>query len=445
MRRVLTIAGSDSGGGAGIQADVRTISALGAHPLTAVTALTAQNTVGVQGIHEAPPEFVEAQLEAVLSDIGCDAAKTGMLASSEIIRVVAACVRRHSVEPLVVDPVMVATSGDRLLSEDAREVLVSELLPLATVITPNIPELEALTEMRINDPEDILTAASLLRALGPEYVLVKGGHLNGAAIDVLFDGDDLHTFEAERIGSGTPHGSGCVFSAAIATYLAQGCPVDESVRLAKEFVTTAIRAAEPIGAGPAPTNPHGWIAEHLETPEILEALDAAAAELIEARLGALVPEVRSNLGYARARAATVWDVAAFPGRITESGDEVLIPAGPEFGASSHIARVILTAMRHDPSLRSAMNIRYSPKAVAACRRVGLRVGGFRREDEPAEVREREGSSLEWGTDMALREAGGALDVIYDEGGIGKEPMIRILGESPAEVVARVLRIAEAIS
>jgi hydroxymethylpyrimidine/phosphomethylpyrimidine kinase len=254
VHRVLTIAGSDSGGGAGIQADLKTITALGGFGMSVITALTAQNTLGVAGIHEVPADFVAMQFDAVASDIGIDAAKTGMLASSEIMRLVAAKVRQYGIEKLVVDPVMVAKGGARLIREDAVETLIKELIPLACVVTPNIPEAEVLSGMPIAGPEDMRTAAAIISKLGARYVVIKGGHLSGAATDILYDGRRYYEFSAERIATGDTHGTGCTFSAAIATGLAGGKSVHDAVDAAKKYIQEAIRYAWRIGGGHGPTN-----------------------------------------------------------------------------------------------------------------------------------------------------------------------------------------------
>ncbi len=247
--RVLTVAGSDSGGGAGIQADLKTFSAYRVFGMSVLTAITAQNSIGVQGVETLPPAFVSAQLEAVLSDFGADAAKCGMLATAGIIRAVAAKLEEHGVEKLVVDPLLVATSGDPLLEPDAREALIGELLPLALVVTPNLHEAGALAEMAVATREDMEEAARRIAKLGPRNVLVKGGHLKGDAVDLLFNGREFTAFSAPRIDSANTHGTGCTFSAAIAAGLAKGRPLPEAVRDAKAYVTRAIREGFSPGRG----------------------------------------------------------------------------------------------------------------------------------------------------------------------------------------------------
>jgi hydroxymethylpyrimidine/phosphomethylpyrimidine kinase len=247
--RALTIAGSDSGGGAGIQADLKTFSAFRVFGMSAITAVTAQNSVGVQAVEDLPPSFVAAQLRSVLSDFGADAAKCGMLSTAPIIEAVAATLTEHTVTKLVVDPVMVAKSGDPLLRPDARQSLVARILPLALVVTPNLPEAEALADMRVETRADMEEAARRILALGPRYVLVKGGHLKGEALDLLWNGRAFTAFSVPRVESPNTHGTGCTFSAAITAGLARGQALADAIREAKAYVTAAIREGFTLGRG----------------------------------------------------------------------------------------------------------------------------------------------------------------------------------------------------
>jgi hydroxymethylpyrimidine/phosphomethylpyrimidine kinase len=253
MKTVMTIAGSDSGGGAGIQADLKTFAALGVYGTSVIIAVTAQNTLGVTAVHEIPPEVVAAQIDAVVADIGADAVKTGMLASAPIIQVVAAKVREHRLPNLVVDPVMVAKSGDPLLRQEAVTVLRDLLLPLATVVTPNLPEAEILVGRSLQDGDDVRRAAREIVALGPRAVVMKGGHGGGdVVVDVLFDGANFREYTAPRIDTSSTHGTGCTFASAIAAGLARGLSIEEAVAQAKEYVTAALRNAQAIGGGHGP-------------------------------------------------------------------------------------------------------------------------------------------------------------------------------------------------
>jgi hydroxymethylpyrimidine/phosphomethylpyrimidine kinase len=258
----LTIAGSDSGGGAGIQADLKTFAALGCYGMSVITALTAQNTVAVTGIHPVPPEFIEQQIDAVMSDIGADAVKIGMLHSSGVIQAVAGRLRQHGARNIVVDPVMVAKSGDRLLQPEAVAALRSVLLPMATVITPNLPEAAVLLERPVIEVEQMREACAGLASLGPQAVLLKGGHLQGTqSPDLLYvrAGESLSVLQAERIETGNIHGTGCTLSSAIAAYLARGYPISEAVAKAKDYITQALKAGAEyrLGHGHGPVH-HFW-------------------------------------------------------------------------------------------------------------------------------------------------------------------------------------------
>jgi hydroxymethylpyrimidine/phosphomethylpyrimidine kinase len=247
--KALTIAGSDSGGGAGIQADLKTFSAFRVFGMSVLTAVTAQNSLGVQGVENLPPAFVAQQLRSVLEDFGADAAKCGMLSTAPIIEAVATELTSHRIEKLVVDPVMVAKSGDQLLQPEARAALADRILPLALLVTPNLPEAEVLAGIRVAEPEDMEEAARRIHLMGPRYVLVKGGHLKGDATDLLWNGRDFTRFSTPRIDSQNTHGTGCTFSAAIAAGLARGQALGDAIRSAKAYVTRAIREGFQAGRG----------------------------------------------------------------------------------------------------------------------------------------------------------------------------------------------------
>ncbi|KHO27803.1 phosphomethylpyrimidine kinase [Mycolicibacterium setense] len=257
--RVMTIAGSDSGGGAGIQADMRTFAMLGLHGCVAVTAVTVQNSVGVKGFHEIPLDIVSDQMRAVVTDIGIQAAKTGMLASAEIISTIAETWRAEGLAsnvPLVVDPVCASMHGDALLHHSALDALRTELFPLATLVTPNLDEVRLLVDIEVVDAASQRDAARALHALGPQWALVKGGHLRSSADspDLLFDGTDFHEFQAPRVDTGDDHGAGDTLAAATACALAHGYSVPDAVKFGKAWVTECIRAAYPLGHGHGPVN-----------------------------------------------------------------------------------------------------------------------------------------------------------------------------------------------
>lgn len=257
MHKSLTIAGSDSSGGAGIQADLKTMTVLGVYGMSAITALTAQNTTGVQSIFEVTPKFLEDELDSVFTDIFPDSVKIGMVSNADLIRVISKKLREHNAKNIVVDTVMVSTSGSKLMADGAKDALLSELFKVADIITPNIPEAEALTGQSIKSKDDMLEAAKKIGEFFEGYILLKGGHSTDDADDLLYKNSEKIWIKGERIENPNTHGTGCTLSSAIASYLAMGHDVPESVHLAKEFITGAISAKLDLGKGRGPLN-HMW-------------------------------------------------------------------------------------------------------------------------------------------------------------------------------------------
>lgn len=264
IARALTIAGSDSGGGAGIEADLKTFTALGVYGMAAVTSITAQNTCGVHSVYDLPAQMVIDQIDAVAEDIGVDAAKTGMLSNAEIIEGVCESITRNQLNQVVVDPVMIAKSGDPLLQPEAIKTFINKMIPLAYLITPNIPEAEKLTGQKISSPTDVNRVVKQIADLGAKNVLLKGGHMGGKhAVDWLYDGENLTEFTAPRINTPNTHGTGCTLSAAITSFLAKGINLYDAVRSAKNYLTVAIRHSFNLGKGVGPLN-HFWVFSELE-------------------------------------------------------------------------------------------------------------------------------------------------------------------------------------
>jgi len=254
MKIALTIAGSDSGGGAGIQADLKTFAAHGVFGMSVITAITAQNTLGVLAVQDIRPDIIAKQIEAIFEDMGADAVKVGMVSQPETIRTIAAGLRKYAVPLIVIDPVMVSKSGCHLLQPEAEAVLVTDLLPLATVVTPNIPEAEAILQRKISTLEDMEQAARDIFLLGPQNVLLKGGHRTEDATDILFDGQRIIRLESPRVPTNNTHGTGCTLSSAIAANLARGMVVEAAVVSAKKYISIAIKNALPIGKGVGPVH-----------------------------------------------------------------------------------------------------------------------------------------------------------------------------------------------
>ncbi len=443
----LTIAGVDSGGGAGIAADLKTFAALGIHGLVAVTSVTAQNTYSVIGIHDIPPQMVELQIRAVAEDMGVDAAKTGMLSNPEIVRTVARVVREYNF-PLVVDPVIFAKSGARLLLEEAVEVLTKELLPIALITTPNIPEAERLSGIIIRTLDDAEKAAKKISDLyGVRGVVVKGGHLMSGekSIDVLYYDGVIKKYETPRV-EGCTHGTGCSFSAAIAGYLAKGYDVFEAVARAKEFIYNAILRSYKIGKGHCPVNPSANIDLYAEIYKAQRELERAVERLMirDKEFVHLIPEVQTNFVYSPPAhlAKDTGDVIGIPGRIVNYMGRARASGQPTPGASSHMARAVLTIMSYEPSMRSGINIAYSKELEELLRELKFKVSYFDRREEPEEVKRIEGGTTRWGIAVAIERIRDIPDAVIDYGEHGKEPLIMIFGRDPDDVVDKIFKILD---
>jgi hydroxymethylpyrimidine/phosphomethylpyrimidine kinase len=426
----LTVAGSDSGGGAGIQADLKTFAAHRVHGISVVTSLTAQNTSAVRSVSDTPLKFIETQFYAIHEDFRIGAAKTGMLSTKEIIKTVA---KKIGPYPLVVDPVMVAESGGRLLAESAIETLKEELLPKAVLTTPNIYEAEILADLSIDKLDDMKEACKRISQLGCN-VVIKGGHLN--ATDLLYADKRFYTFPGE-LHSGSFHGSGCTYSAAIAANLALGFDLVTAVSNSKEFIKGTLETAYSPGKKKIKVVNQMRTSFEEGYDDVKLALRQAVNEL-EAmnRLPRFAPEVGMNICYAKSDATSLADVAGVTGRIVKVGREIRSLGAVEYWASKHMARVVLAAMSYDNDTRAAVNIKYRPEVIEKIEKTGgFIVSSFDRSEEPEKS-----STMEWGTKEAIKRIGSMPDLIYDWGGVGKEPMIRILGKDPSDVVSKLKRI-----
>jgi hydroxymethylpyrimidine/phosphomethylpyrimidine kinase len=433
---VMTIAGSDSGGGAGIAADLKTFAALGVHGTCAITSVTAQNTTGVLETFDLPPSAVASQIDAVCTDMDVNWAKTGMLASSEIVKEVAREVRKHGLS-LVLDPVMAAEAGGDLLRKEALSVLIDVLLPLCKVTTPNASEAGAIAGIRVKTPEDAKTAARKIADLGVEAVIVTGGHID--ATDLLYEArSDTFTRIPGNFVKGGTHGSGCTYSAAMTAFLACGKSLEVAARESKKFVVQAILNSRPAGRGVNPVNPLGSTLEEKERYLAIRNLREAVLILEESpAFSKLIPEVGCNIGMAIPGAEKFEDIAAVEGRIIRHMGRAVSVGCVDFGASRHVAGIILSALRYDPETRAAINVKYSEKNLSLCRETGLSISSFDRAEEPENV-----STMDWGTAEAIKRYGSVPKVIFDRGSVGKEPMIRLLGKDAVELAKLSVDLAE---
>jgi hydroxymethylpyrimidine kinase/phosphomethylpyrimidine kinase len=454
----LTVAGSDSGGGAGIQADLKTMEAHGVFGTSVVTAVTAQNTRGVERSYVLPVAEIEAQLRAVREDFDLGAVKTGMLATEPVIDLVTD--RAAAVDaPVVVDPVMVAASGDRLLDSEA-EAAYADLVGEATLVTPNADEAAVLTGVEPSDRQTAREAGEELIGMGADAALVKGGHVgpdDETVTDTLVvgsggslgrsvgddDGPTVRTFEHPRIDTGATHGSGCTLSSAVAAHLAHGETLEFAVDAGTAFMQRAVRYGLDVGQGPGAV--HHLVAlreaadRHRTMTDVAEVVEA----FVDRDVSRLVPEVGMNVVGATAYAEAVGETAAVEGRITRTFSGVAPNRGVRLGASSHVARFLLAAREFDPDLRFAVNCRFDDETEAATAALDGPVTEYDRDAEPDDA----SGTMGWGA----RQAFGAVDAddptpaaVLDRGAVGKEAIIKVVAETPEELGGRVFALLDAV-
>ena len=443
----LTVAGSDSGGGAGVQADLKTMEAHGVFGTSVVTAVTAQNTRGVERSHVLPVEEIEAQYEAVRSDFDLGAVKTGMLATGSVIDLVAD--RAAALDaPVVVDPVVVATSGDRLLDADA-EAAYEDLLREATLVTPNADEAAVLTGVDPTDRETAREAGETLIAMGADAALIKGGHIgtDDTVTDTLVVADDggttARTFGHPRIDTDATHGSGCTLSSAVAAHLAHGETLEYAVEAGTAFMERAVRYSLDVGQGPGAVHHLAALREAADRHRTMTDVAEVVEAFVDRDVSRLVPEVGMNVVGATAYAEAVGETAAIEGRITRTLSGVAPNRGVRLGASSHVARFLLSAREFDPDLRFAVNCRFDDGTEAATTELDGPVTEYDRDAEPAAA----SGTMGWGA----RQAFGAVDAddptpaaVLDRGAVGKEAIIKVVAETPEELGERVFTLLDAV-
>ncbi len=446
---ILTIAGSDSGGGAGIQADLKAISMLGAYGASVITALTAQNTKAVTGIHAPSAKFVALQLRTVLDDIEVNAAKTGMLFSASIIEALAPLLA-HKNFPLVVDPVCVATSGAKLLKDDAVNAMEKLIFPCADLLTPNLPEAELFTGIKIHDREDVFKAARLLLKMGPKAVLIKGGHSDSlAATDwyVAMDAEPI-PFMQQRVDTQCTHGTGCTLSAAIATGLGQGLEMGAAIMRAQEYLNLALRASYQLGEGGGPPNHLAPLIKEKKRAVVLHEIDQLGRRLSAmSGLKDVLPRVRTNVAVSLPWAGSLADVAGFSGGVIGTrGGDVLVAGYPEFGASAHAASIVLAVRRLRPEISCALTLGVKPGVKKAFERAGMEIAWIDRDRKPDYILDEDGRFEEWGAFEAVRDyvTPETIRAIGDPGGGGRESLVWIIAENISDLQASLCRILDCI-
>lgn len=387
----------------------------------------------MDSISDLDADFVGQQIDTVIEDFDLEWAKTGMLSNEDIIDAVIDRVQEHGVK-LVVDPVMATSSGSSLLQKGALPAL-KDLLREAKVVTPNIDEANKLADMKVGDLGQMRDAAEEILALGVENVVIKGGHMDTSEVhNLLLHGNEFIEFETERVPASRVHGTGCVFSAGITAELAKGRDLPSAVKKTGDFMINAIDRRLSLGEGNDIVNPlcRNWKLPTGEGEEI-EEVQKAVQKLVDLPgFEKLIPEVGTNIAMAPMNAQRREDVVGLTGRIVKSEGRPYLSGYPAPGGSEHVANIVLTMMKHNPKYRSAMNIKFSEKILEKCRDLGLDTSEFNREEEPSDSK-----TMKWGTEKAIENVGGMPDIIYDKGAVGKEPMIRILGEKASEISEKV--------
>ena len=417
MRTALTVAGSDSIGGAGIQVDIKAMSVIGIHATSVITAVTAQNTQGVDDIFPMPEEFVQAQLESVLKDCDIKAVKTGMLYSAEIVETVADILEDHGV-PLVVDPVMISGTGCSLCDDDFVRALKKKLLPICELVTPNRYEAEVLANMKIKNEDDITLACELIGKQGSS-VLFKGGHMTGSkVIDYLYLSSEFNKLEYPRLNK-SGHGSGCCLSAFITANMAKGLDIVNAVIKSRDLIQESIATQYAIGKGDVVVNPMVKMKGESDKFKILDSLDAAAARIVDLVPDEFVPKSGMNIAYALKDAAGPEEIAAIDRRLVVHNG-ILKKNGPaKFGAAEHLSYVLLEVMKHDPKSRCIMSLAYRDDIIDIMEEVGMTaVSVEMSKDKVSEA-----------TKKAIKIAGKIPDAIVDKGS-KKERIIRIIAKNP---------------
>jgi len=436
----LSIAGFDPSGGAGIQADLKAFTSLGVHGATVVTCITAQNTQRVIDIYKIPVKIIRKQFDILIEDFKIDAVKTGMLYNSEIVKCISKRIKKHNLK-VIVDPVIVATSGNALSEKNFVNSMKKELLPYTYMITPNIHEAQVLSNKKIKTLEDVKKACIILQKMGPQYVLITGGHLKGDyAKDVMYNGKDYSVFSLPKIPDKIIHGSGCTFSSLIAGLVALGKKPINAVERSKSILWNMIYQSYTLNKGPYIVDTSLNISKDVPYSfqknvyfNIWLELKESVKTLISLLPIDYIPEVGINVGYALSQAKDHKDICAIDGRIVKTQCGSIRTGNICFGASKHIASVILAVMNFNPDIRCALNFKYSKENIKQCKKAGFSIGSFDRTYEPSAI----SSTLDWGTKEAITQLNYIPDIIYDTGAVGKEPMIRLLGRNPKDLIEKI--------
>ncbi|MBP1747328.1 MAG: phosphomethylpyrimidine kinase [Deltaproteobacteria bacterium] len=441
MKCVLTIAGFDPSSGAGISRDLDTFFSLGLHGIAAPTSIVVQGPYGVQDVYPMPYVAFQAMLSSMQEEMHVSGVKVGVLWNEQYVEALSAYLPEYPDIPVVVDPVLTAKNGAKLLSDKGLKSLIKLIFSKATVITPNLDEASCIIGHKVRTIKDMEGCARSLAATGPQAVVVKGGHLKGEPIDLLFDGSSCITWKRKRIDR-VIHGTGCIFSSLLMSFLVHGYSIKEAFLASEGMMDNLVKECYQISKEGYFYTSSGLLNNMLaERWKVIQTMREAKERLCLLNLVDCIPEVQMNIGYALEEAKGIEDVAAFPGRIGHHEGKVCFKGDPQFGASSHVARLILNYMHYVPSMRSCANVRYHKAMIRRAREKGLTVLLFDSREKSSGARKKERQDLDTLMGKNIKYVDNPPDIIYDEGDIGKEPMIRLFARSPLELLKKMEMIA----
>ena len=426
---IISIGGSDPSSGAGIQSDIKTFEILGANGFTVITAITSQNTINFSKVETISPKMIKAQLESIFSDFKINAIKIGMVYNSPTIKAIYSVLRSKSI-PIVVDPVITASTGGVLLKKTSFLDFKKYLIPISYVITPNVAEAEKITGIKIKKKEDLEKGAKALQRMGAKNVVITGFHTDSKKImDYVLENEKNYEITGKKFPIDN-HGSGCNYSASLTVQLTMGKNLESSTKFAKKYVYNSIKNAKKIGKGISIT-----YSKQTKDEQILRDAITHFSQIKNIHL--LIPECQTNFVFSKKKCGSINDVLGIKGRIVKSGKEVLTAGNLELGGSKHVASAVVEMKKKFPSIRSGVNLKFDKQFLKKLKKMGLSVSKYDRKNEPKKIKAKEDSSVAWGIKNAIIGKKTTPDAIYHEGDFGKEPMILIFGESPKKVLEKI--------
>jgi len=431
---LLSIAGSDPSSGAGIQSDIKTFTSLGTYALTTITSITSQNTRKFGLIEPVSAKMIKLQLDSIFSDFKVEAIKIGMVYNSNIIRAIHSRLSKVRA-PIILDPVIKSTTGGLLLKKDALREYKKLLVPLANVITPNVSEACTLVGRSIKNKDDLLKSLLKIRNLGVKNVIITGAIFEKDLIsDFVLEDSKFYVYSSKKLKR-INHGSGCNFSASLAVSIAQGKKLRDAVKFAKNFTYNSIINSKKIGKGITITQ------SSIKLDSTQRILDKAISDFSNIKkVYSIIPECQTNFVFSKEKTKSINDILGVSGRIVKTGKNVVVSGTLEYGGSRHVGSALLEMRKRFPKMRAAVNIKYDPKLINRCKKIGFRVGSYNRSKEPSKIKRKENLSISWGIKQSIKNSKVSPDVIFHKGDFGKEPMIMVFGLNPREVVEKISKI-----